>query len=260
MWYTTDGSDPTDNNDLSVTNKNLKSTGPVFSGTVLALGKLSAPLTFKARAFRSSYKPSEVATKIFYPSNSIPNQISFGFEGGEASSEFVAAVGQSFYAPITLATLAGQTMYSLQFNVTVTNNGASPAVAPGAVGFQSMLRQPIAGFTPPRFLPIPPAMFDTTSNQLQSLLFTNKTENLLGVGWLERFGYAELFPSLKQDLISYSQAHDTLFTSADRKVVVGAYKFQIPAAATTSDSYQIAIGRPSATSDGISADHSSAYR
>jgi len=52
-------------------------------------------------------------------------------------------------------------------------------------------------------------------------------------------------------LISYSQAHDTEFDNGNGKVIVGAYSFVVPVAATNGQKFQIQLGRPSATSDGI---------
>jgi hypothetical protein len=87
------------------------------------------------------------------------------------------------------------------------------------------------------------------------LLFTNSNAgNLLGVGWLERFGEDNLYPTLRQDLVTYSKPHDNLFLSPFGKVVLGAYSFVIPPNATTDSVYQIQLERPSATSDGVSSD------
>jgi hypothetical protein len=54
-------------------------------------------------------------------------------------------------------------------------------------------------------------------------------------------------------LVTFSQAHDTLFLSSGGKVIVGGLNISIPVAAQTNNSYKILIGRPSATSDGIGA-------
>ena len=73
--------------------------------------------------------------------------MTFGFASGEASSEFIAAAGDRFYAPITMTLIpSAEIMYSLQFsvsvtNVTTTNNGAAPPVN-GNFSFQSMLWKP----------------------------------------------------------------------------------------------------------------------
>ncbi len=80
---------------------------------------------------------------VFSSTNYVPNSISFGFASGEASSDFVGSPGQTFYAPVTLSPLSGTIIYSLQFNLTVTNAGPNPgpAVTNGAY-FQSMLVKP----------------------------------------------------------------------------------------------------------------------
>lgn len=254
MWYTTDGSDPTNNNDPSITNRNVSSIGPIASGAKVSL-IIKTNITVRARAFRQNYKPSEIIQKEFSASNSIPNRITFGFEAGEASSDFIAAAGQTFYAPVTLSLVAGQRIYSLQFAMTnsvSTNSPGAPSIVPGGYGFVSMLKKPIPGTTPQRYVTIQPAMY--TNGALQDLTFTNSSENLIGVGWLERYGYANLYDTLSQDLIKFSQARDTIFLSANQQVIVGAYSFKIPSNATSSDLYRIALSRPSATEDGVSAD------
>jgi hypothetical protein len=97
---------------------------------------------------------------------------------------------------------------------------------------------------------IPPSMFTTSG--FTNLLVTNN--NLLSVGWLERLGFTNLYNTLAQDLITMSQAHDTLFESADGQVVVGAFGFVVPTNAIAGHTYTIALSRPSATSDGIRED------
>ncbi len=95
---------------------------------------------------------------------------------------------------MTISPLPGTAMYSLQFDLTVTNAGPNPgpAVAPGAFNFTSMLLKIQKDGS---FLPLPPYMFVTQgtnaqppnsfyygSNWFQSLMFTNTSENLLGGG------------------------------------------------------------------------------
>ena len=97
----------------------------------------------------------------------------------------------------------------------------------------------------------------------------NTNNNLLGIGWLYRTGFKYKFSdtngvfidfdTTKQDLIAYSIAHDTLFTEANGKIVVGAYSFQIPANANIGDKYFIQLGSPSATSDGVGAPGAGIY-
>ncbi len=168
-------------------------------------------------------------------------------------------------APVGLSLLTPPpSIYSLQFNVTVTNLGPNP-VAPGAVDFYSMLRKPDLS-NPGYFLVIPTFGFVSTNvippandtNLMfyqgawyQNMQFTNSAENLLGVGWLEVYGRTNLYVTQQQDLITYSSAAGNGFSKPS--VILGGYAFTIPADATTNDVYQIQIGRPSATTfNGIS--------
>jgi sugar lactone lactonase YvrE len=259
LYYTLDGTDPSSINGVDL--------GTVATPTnVWTVGfSISTNTLFKARAFRDNYQPSAIVSTSFSPTNFVATSISFGFASGEASSAFVGSPGQTFYAPITLSVLPGTLMYSLQFNITITNGGAAPAITPGAYGFQSMLMKPIVPIPtnyPPGFAlytNIPPWMF--TGGGFTNLEFTNITLNLLGVGWLERYLETNLFNTLSQDLITYSMAHDDLFPNPQQPngVIVGGYSFQIPGIAQPGQQYQIRIGRPSATSDGVGAPGSDVY-
>src|SRR5581483_6336468 len=168
----------------------------------------------------------------------------------------------------------------LQFNVVVTNAGVNPGppISPGAFNFVSTLEKPVPNSNPVIYETIPPAMFSgsygtnlpsppPSANQLIQLdnlwfvnmLFVNPANNLLGVGWLERLTQTNLYDTTKQDLIKYSQPHDTQFLEDNGKVVLGGYGFQIPPNAQLGQTYQIQIGRPSATSDGIGAPGSDVF-
>ena len=206
----------------------------------------------------------------------MPNTISFGFATGQASSAFVASPGQTFYAPVTLTILPGTVMDSLQFNLTVNSAGPSPgpAITPGMFGFQSMLMKPNLA-DPPTLMVIPPYMFINNAvnppppgqivywcgTNFINLVTTDLSLNLLGVGWLERQGQTNLFNTLSQNLITISIAHDDLFPNAAQPngVIVGGYSFHVPANAVPGNTYQIQIGRPSATTDGIGAPGSSVF-
>jgi hypothetical protein len=276
MWYTVDGSNPTNA---------APSVGPISSGTTLSLQFPAGGtnLTFKVIAFRANYQPSAIVGVVFSATNVVANTISFAFASGEASSAFLGSPGQTFYAPVTLSVLPDTKMYSLQFNITVANVGAAPPItwAPGAYAFQSMLMKPAVPVPtnyPPGFnlyTPIPPYMFignassppppsqivSYNNGSFINLETINTNLNLLGVGWLERYSETNLYNTLSQDLIQYSMAHDDLFPNAQQPngVIVGGYGFQIPANATCGQQYQIQIGRPSATSDGIGAPGSDVY-
>ncbi len=266
LYYTTDNSDPSSTNGVDLgtvaTPTDLWTVGfPITTNTV-----------FKVRAFHDNYQPSAIVSTSFSPTNFIANIISFGFASGEASSDFVASPGQTFYAPVTLSVLSQTLMYSLQFNLTVTNGGPNPGS--GGISnynFSSMLVKPIPGVTPIVYEPIPPAMFVFPgtinpnpvlldgSTDFASLIITNNSLDLLGAGWVERKGATNLYITTDQDLIQYSIAHDTLFLQGGGKVVVGGYAFQVPASATNSQTYQIQIARPSATADGVGAPGSDVY-
>ncbi len=250
MWYTKDGSDP----ELNSPNSTRASAGPI------SLPRSASPITFRVRAFRSDYKPSEIVSKVFLPEDFRANRISFGFETGEASSDFVASAGQTFFAPVTLSLLPDQKMYTLQFNVTVVATNGSPPVVPGKVGFQSMLKWNLKEDI---YVTIPPALFlagATVPEAVENppffgdLQVTNPAINLLAVGWLERAGMTNLYDTKKQDLITYSIAHDNVFQSKAQKVVVGGYTFVVPTNAAAGSAYDIQIDRPSATSDGVGTD------
>ena len=271
FWYTTDGSDPT--NDGSGTG-----IGPIASGQTLSLNfSGNTNLQFRIRGFKANYQPSDIVSNLFSIANYVPNIISFGFASGEASSDFVASPGQTFYAPVTLTTLPNAVMFSMQFNLTVNSGGTNPgpalAISPTPYGFSSLLVKPIPGVSPVLYEQIPPAMFVDGqsvpnpvlldgSTDFSSLLVTNTSINLLGVGWVERAGATNLYDTTKQTLITFSMAHDDMFPNPPNEpneVIVGGYAFSVPTNATSGQTYQIQIGRPSATSDGIGAPGSSVF-
>jgi hypothetical protein len=218
---------------------------------------------FIVRAFRDNYQESGAATNTFTLAAFRPNTISFGFANGEGSSQFIASPGQTFYAPVTLTLVGSPTIYSLQFNLTVTNGvtNSGPPIAPGTFSFQSMLTKPIPT-EPTLFESIPPAEFTggqatpnpislDGSTQFNSLLTTNTGLNLLGVGWVERAQETNLYNTLSQTLITTSQAHDTVFQSSGGQVIVGGFNVVIPQGAQTNSTYQIQLGRVSDSVDGL---------
>jgi len=264
LFYTIDGSDPSSTNGVDLgtvaTQTNLWTVGFTIQTNTL----------FKVRAFRANYQPSGIVSTSFSASNFVANVISFGFVSGEASSDFVASPGQVFYAPVTLSLLPGVSMYTLQFNIIVTNLGAI-AVGSGQFDFSSMLMKPIPEL-PGAYEPIPPYSFissatpTVTTNVIlynngffQNLQFTNTSINLLGIGWLERYSATNLYNTKSQNLVTYSIAHDVLYSGAAGKIEVGGYGFQVPITATSNDVYQIQIGRPSASADGIGVAGSDVY-
>ena len=246
MFYTTDGvTDPTNGPSTTVF-------GPVVAGQTVKLTLGTTNILVKVRAFKNNYQASEIVSNLFSPTSFSANKISFGFPSGVASSDFIGSAGQTFAAPVTLTLLPGQKMYSLQFNLSVTNSSAITPVVPGAIGFTSRLMKPLPSGL---LVVIPPAMsLADASNTFTNLLTTNTALNLLSVGWLEVIGRTNLYDTTAQDLMKFSLAHDTLFDSASSKVVAGNFFFQIPTTAVAGETYTIRIGRPSATSDGLRED------
>jgi hypothetical protein len=267
LYYTTDTTDPSPTNgvDLGTSASGVWTIGfPVFTNTY-----------FKVRGSKEHYQDSSIVTNMFFPTNMIPNRISFGFAAGEASSEFIGSPGQYFYAPVTLTPLPQVTIYSLQFNLTVTNAGLNPgpAVPPGAYSFRSLLEKPLPSTTLQLYERIPPLMFAQYAANpppasatvwfdgmpFVSMLATNNNLNLLGVGWIERFGETNLYDTTRQTLITYSQAHDTVFSPDTGKVILGSLSLHVPTDAKAGQTYQMLIGRPSATSDGIGTPAAAVY-
>ena len=260
MYYTIDGSEPTNG---------APSRGPVSSGTALSFDVTAGSLLFKARAFKTGFKPSATVSNLFSATDFKANKITFGFEDGTASSAFKASAGSTFYAPVTLSLVdTRQVMYSLQFGLLVTNT-AGFAIPAGAVGFHSTLTELVDGF----YRQIAPSAFSHIQTNITlvggnsvtnltpvftNLVVTNPAINLLSVGWLEINGDAtkapipgaNLFNTTLQNLITYSLAHDFVLGAAGGQVVVGGYAIQIPTDAPPGQEYRIRIIRPSATTDG----------
>lgn len=294
--YTTDGSDPRTNINATAIGPVSSTNGITLS---LQFPANTNSMLFQIVAFKANFQTSSVVSESFSTTNFVANSISFGFVSGEASSDFVGSPGQFFYAPVTLSILPGQKIYTLQFNVTATNVGSAPAVFPLFgfesdlekpdpappqfikippalfVGFTTNIEYVTNGVVittnyvgnpnenpPPTNLIIYPFDLESTTPFLYTpFVDGNGGENLLGVGWFERAGEIppHLYDTTKQDLIEYSQAHDTLFNESGGNIVVGGYAFQIPTTAVSGQQYQIQIGRPSATSDGVGAPGSSVF-
>lgn len=266
--FTVDGSDPTATSEAV----------PLGGQVQLSLPEGQTNVVFRVRAFAPQYLPSDISEKVFSVTNFLPTRIALGFANGEASSRFVASPGQTFYVPVTLQLAEDATMYSLQFNCTITNL-AGPPVASG-LDFVSMLYEQVAaekGEKAPAgqgnwYRVIPPAMWSANppadrliirasdpTIPLMDLTFFDSGLGLIGVGWIERWLFKDLYDTTKQDLIQYSIARDTLFDKSQNRVLLGAAALEVPATAPASARYQITLGRPSATSDGVGAPGSQVY-
>ena len=254
MWYTTDGSDPTNGN---------PSIGPITAGTTLSLNFPygSTNLLFKICAFKNNYHASAIVTNLFLLDNYVPNVINFGFAYGPGSCQYIASPGQYYVVPIGLHLLTSvPPIYGLQFNVTLTNLNTS-IVDPDSIYFYSLLGMP-DGLNDGYYAHIQPYVFigksqpsnDPNAVQLpdgnwyQGLEFINTNNmDLLGVGWLEVLGRTNLYNTLSQNLLTYPLVDGTDPSTTPTQFVIGEYHFGIPTNATVGDIYQIQIGRPSAT-------------
>jgi hypothetical protein len=237
MYYTLDGSTPT--------NDGSNGLGPYYNGAILNL-QITNNVTLSVRAFTNGFAPSGTVTQLLTYSNFVGNQMTFGFSSGNSSSKFKEAAGRYYYAPVTLTLLSQATMYSLQFNLNATNLGSAPPVNSSTWQFQSYLRTPVtlpSGVTV--LAVIPPGIVTNAGGGIEYGTFTN--DNLLGVGWVEIYPETNLYPTTMQDLITYSEAHEQEFLEDQGQVVVGAFGFPIPGAATVGQQYQIKIGLPSAS-------------
>jgi hypothetical protein len=270
IHYTTDGSDP-DVNDPAV---------PQGGQLQIELPEGQTQVVFKARAFADTFLPSDVMDKTFSATNFVPTRMTLGFPSGEASSRFIASPGQTYYTPVTLQLAEGSTMFSLQFNLMITNVWPAPPLPPGArLDFASMLYEEVplekGEKAPPYqgkwYRTIPPAMWSAIpgnryiyresdpSIPLIDLTFYDASIGLIGVGWIEKWLFKDLYDTTEQDLITYSIARDTLFVKTGNRVVLGAAAFQVPVNATATDQYRLSLGRPSATMDGVGAPGSQVF-
>jgi Chitobiase/beta-hexosaminidase C-terminal domain len=235
--------------------------------------------TLKARAFRPGFSPSTVSTR----SDFVPVFISLGFSGGEASSDFVGAPGQRFFAPITLLTPPRPSAYGLQFSLAAHANSPAPEIDARTFGFTSMLEEnrgatnrviPNAitvGFDTNIFYDTnyiitnilqPGGGVVTVTNAIVEPFFTNVfpifdgfqfvnlEDRVMGVGWMEIPGQTNLYNTKIQDLIRFSRARDIVYSSVNGRIIPGAFSFQVPPTATVGSTYAISVDRSSATAAG----------
>lgn len=235
MFYTTNGVDPVDG-------AGAENFGPLFEGDAIQLGALKSDLTIKVRAFRDNFKPSDVAIKTFYTNGYSANKMSLGFMNGEGSSKFTAAPGQRISAPVTLALLPGQSIYSMTINLSVTNL-SGPPVSAASLEFVPLIYNKVSLLGKEVYIPIEPN-YKATNNAL----------NLLMLGWMERKGFSNLYNNAEQDLVTYSGAYNYVYKSSDGRVTLGEFRFDIPMGAAPGSVYRVQVGRPSGVYDGIQQD------
>ena len=265
-FYTTDGSSPLTN---AAAQQVIGTNGVPLIFSI----NISSTFTFEIVAERGGYAPSAVYTNIFYAQSFQGNELTWGFQSGYCSSEFVASPGQIFYAPVTLTSLPGTALYAFEFNMVVTNLGPDQ-VPSGEFGFSSMLRQP--GTIPNTDIAvmeqIPPLMFigdDSSPPPASQIVTYNGTNfvneaiydtnfNELAVGWFEVYGKTNLFNTLSQNLLSFSEAYMEVIPGGQYPGmdIVGGYYFQVPTNAQPGEQYLIQLNRASGNGDGFGSQNS----
>ncbi|MGA2176182.1 MAG: hypothetical protein ABSH38_14495 [Verrucomicrobiota bacterium] len=233
LYYTTGASAPT----------NDGSSPGVASGTSLSLD-ITSNVTLQVRAFAAGMAASQVVSNQFSVSNVVGNQLTWGFSSGPVSTHFITALNLLFDAPVTFTELAGSLeIYTLQLDLTVTNNGATPPPALTPANFASDLLQPIPN-VPNAYKPIPPGMF---INGVTNAGVIDTQPNTLEIFWLVTPAVSNLYTSA--ELLQFSGAAQTLFDLDTVGVaVVGDLSFVVPAGATPGAPYTLQIRYPSASS------------
>jgi hypothetical protein len=231
MYYTINGTSPT--NDGS-------SVGPVSSGTVLSLD-ITTNVVLQVRAFARGLATSQIVSAPLSVSNVVGNQLIWGFSSGPASTHFITALNLLFTAPVAFTGIPSSLpIYTLQFDVTVTNNGPTPA--PG-FGFVTDLLQPdlkVANV----YFPINPGMY--INGAINPGIIATQPDTL-EVFWLVTPTVTNLYTST--ELLEFSGAAQTFFDLESEDVaVVGTVSFVVPANAAPGNPYTLEINYPSASS------------
>lgn len=109
IYYTTDGSEPTQASPLYVTGSKLN----ISNGT--------NDVTLKVRAFRNGFQPSRIVTQVFVFENVITSTVGI-------PRDFNAGIGSKLVVPVQLNLAADDVLKSLQFRVEVKPIGTAPAL------------------------------------------------------------------------------------------------------------------------------------
>jgi|GEM_PF-1205699 len=200
------------------------------------------------------FNTSKSSVGTFYSENAGHSKVSFGFgESYMGSTEYLAIAGRSFVTPVSSRLIpSSQPVYSLQFGILAEPDAQTAALQTPRFYFESSLRKIVTPYSI-----IPCGMYNynvTSSNYLYTnLLTTNYANNLLTVGWLERYGHTNLYDTKQQTLLTNnSWFRDIQFTNGD--VLLGGYSIWVPENATPGmDRYTLRLTNASGTSDGYQA-------
>ena len=250
---------------------------PDFKDTVnstkLAFTTLSLSIVADTVLWVKAFDPAEVAGKATHYQSSDTtkiklrladyqaNQLVWGFESDEGSSQFIGAAGQNFYAPITLILIPGQSIYSFQFDSWIVGNVSgldfsgldSSALNPTNIVFRSDLKNSIGS----QYVSIAPSYVYknlvptylvvvtnsdgtqrktvTDTNSVFDTILTVERINTMAVEWIASLDTNAV------DLVSYSMPHDILHTSKEGRAFMGSLGFSIPNIAPASSVYQIQL-------------------
>jgi len=136
LYYTTDGSEPTQASSLYVTGSRLN----ISNGT--------NDVTLKVRGFRNGFQPSRIVSQVFIYENVVTSTVGI-------PRDFNAGVGSKLVVPVQLNLAADDVLKSLQFRVEVKPIGAAPALPRAPV---NLTINPDVDFVP---LPAPTTNFFT---------------------------------------------------------------------------------------------------
>lgn len=194
------------------------------------------------------FSTSKSVSSTFYSENAGHSKISFGFDESDMGSTLCQAIaGRNFIAPVSSRLIpSDQSVYSLQFGILVQPDAGTAALGTPQFFFQSTLYD----FSSEQIIPC--GMYNTSDGgySFSNLLTTNYVNNLLTVGWLERYGKTNLYDTLGQTLLSSNSLFLNYgFTGGD--VLLGMYVVRVPENCTSGeDHYTLCLTNPSGTSDG----------
>ncbi len=233
LYYTTNNTTPTnDGSDLGVA-----------SGTTLSLD-ITTNINLEVRAFAAGLAASQVVSNQFSISNLVGNQLTWGFPSGLASSHLITGLNMSFDAPVTFIPLAGSLpVYTLQFDLTLTNNGGAAPPALSAANFTSNLLQTT---NPPYYYPLTNGIFDALTG-VTGVGLSGTQPDSLELAWLVTPPITNLYQS--PSLLYYSGVDETLLIlGSPPGALVGELKFIIPGNTNlVGTPYTLQIGYPSAS-------------
>jgi len=234
LYYTIDGSIPTNDG---------TSSGPVSSQTVLSLD-ITTNVLLQVRAFTVGLAPSQVVGAELSVSNVVGNQLTWGFANGLASTHYITGLNLAFSAPVTFTGIPSSLpIYTMQFDLTVTNNGATPPPVLGPGNFVVHLLQPDP--TPPDFKLLPPGIFDNLTDTTNVGISATQPDSL-ELAWLVTPSVTNLYTS--PNLLEYSGIFETLLTLEENGTLLGELQFFVPPTSAPGTPYTLRISAQSGSS------------